>query len=62
MCLLLLFASVFSSTHLVVCFSVDKVETLTSANFDEKVLQSHSGKWFVKFYAPVCISFPPMNL
>ena len=62
MCLLLLFASVFSSTHLVMYFSVDKVETLTSANFDEKVLQSHSGKWFVKFYAPVYISFPPMNL
>ena len=62
MCFLLLFANVFSSTNLVVHLSVDKVETLTSANFDEKVLQSNSGKWFVKFYAPVYMVFSPMNL
>ncbi|CBK21329.2 uncharacterized protein [Blastocystis hominis] len=43
-CFLLLFVNVFSNT----------VEILTSANFDEKVLQSSSGKWFVKFYAPWC--------
>ena len=62
MCLLLLFVNVYSSTNLMVFFSIDKVETLTSANFDEKVLQSNSGKWFVKFYAPVYMIFPPMNL
>lgn len=57
MCFLLLFVNVFSSIYLVIRFSVDTVEILTSANFDEKVLQSSSGKWFVKFYAPVYTNF-----
>ena len=32
---------------------IEEVITLTEDDFDEKVMQPDSGRWFVKFYAPV---------
>ena len=32
---------------------IEEVIKLTEDDFDEKVMQPDSGRWFVKFYAPV---------